>query len=761
MSAMNPNAIADEVKKALNPNDPFTVLWETPSRDAAGSLPMGNGEVGINLWVDEGGSLFFYISRSDSLSEVSRLVKVGGVQIQFTPNPLNNAALFKQLLLLREGICQITMGRGGKKLTLKVFVDVDQPVIHIVGSSTSPISVKATPICWRKESRTIQPGEDQLSAWAMHEAPFPLIEAADVFPSTTEDALVWYHRNEKRMEIAYPSTIEIQSLESIADLEHDPLLNRTFGGWMVGAGFKKAEGHTIQSEEHVKSFALRVAAPCFQAVSAQEWMEEAQRIAAASADFQRPMRKTRSWWKAYWERSWVLVSRASIAAQSPSDAEAESLTRGYILQNYMQACGGKGTYPIKFNGGVFTVEPKAMNKPYSPDWRAWGECYWWQNTRHMYHPMPAAGSTEMMSPLFKMYRDVLPICEGRAKLYYQSIGSYFPETMTIWGTYSNCDYGWNREGHPANDVMSPWWRYAWNQGPELVALMLDNWDYTQHAGFLKQQLLPMALSVLRYFDTRFKKDSDGKIVLNPDQSVETYWYDVINDTPTVAGLNDITARLCDLPSHLLTTKERRFFERMREACPAVATEEAVVDGKPQRIIAPAKRYEKRLSNCENPELYAIWPFRLYGIGRPGLEMARATYAHRINHLDVGWGYDGNCAALLGLREEAARIMKVKCANSNPAYRWPATWGPNFDWLPDQNHGGNLLETTQLMLLQYVGRKIWLLPAWPEDWDVHFKLHAPYRTVVECNYRRGKIVDLKVTPDSRAKDVVDMSHQSSL
>ena len=109
----------------------------------------------------------------------------------------------------------------------------------------------------------------------------------------------------------------------------------------------------------------------------------------------------------------------------------------------------------------------------------------------------------------------------------------------------------------------------------------------------------------------------------------------------------------------------------------------------------------------------IWPFRLYGLGRPGLEEARAAYAARHNHLDCGWGYDGNCAALLGLTDEAARILKVKCANSHPAYRWPATWGPNFDWLPDQNHGGNLLETTQLMLLQSVGDKILLLPAWPK------------------------------------------------
>ena len=96
---------------------------------------------------------------------------------------------------------------------------------------------------------------------------------------------------------------------------------------------------------------------------------------------------------------------------------------------------------------------------------------------------------------------------------------------------------------------------------------------------------------------------------------------------------------------------------------------------------------------------------------------------------------------------------MKCANSHPAYRWPATWGPNFDWLPDQDHGGNLLETTQFMLLQSDGDVIRLLPAWPKDWDVQFKLHAPHRTTVECVYRGGKIERLRVEPESRRKDVV--------
>ena len=60
-----------------------------------------------------------------------------------------------------------------------------------------------------------------------------------------------------------------------------------------------------------------------------------------------------------------------------------------------------------------------------------------------------------------------------------------------------------------------------------------------------------------------------------------------------------------------------------------------------------------------------------------------------------------------------------------------------------------------MLLQAdpYSKKIYLLPAWPKGWDTKFKLHAPYGTVVECEYVEGKIVSLKVSPESRAKDIV--------
>ena len=50
-------------------------------------------------------------------------------------------------------------------------------------------------------------------------------------------------------------------------------------------------------------------------------------------------------------------------------------------------------------------------------------------------------------------------------------------------------------------------------------------------------------------------------------------------------------------------------------------------------------------------------------------------------------------------------------------------------------------------------KIYLLPAWPREWDIDFKLHAPKNTVITGKVVNGEIQSLDVTPVSRKNDMV--------
>jgi hypothetical protein len=103
-----------------------------------------------------------------------------------------------------------------------------------------------------------------------------------------------------------------------------------------------------------------------------------------------------------------------------------------------------------------------------------------------------------------------------------------------------------------------------------------------------------------------------------------------------------------------------------------------------------------------------------------------------------------------LTEEAAEITIKKLKDSER--RFPTFWGPGHDWVPDHNWGGSGMIGLQEMLMQTVDDKIYLFPAWPKEWDVSFKLHAPYNTTVEGVLKNGQIVSVEVVPERRRTDI---------
>ena len=42
------------------------IVWYGPSHDARGSVPLGNGGLGVNAWLAPRGELVFYLGRTDA-----------------------------------------------------------------------------------------------------------------------------------------------------------------------------------------------------------------------------------------------------------------------------------------------------------------------------------------------------------------------------------------------------------------------------------------------------------------------------------------------------------------------------------------------------------------------------------------------------------------------------------------------------------------------------------------------------------------------
>jgi alpha-L-fucosidase 2 len=722
------------------------VVWDSPSRNSSGSMPIGNGDIGMNAWVEENGDLLLLIGKTDAWDENNRMLKVGRVRLTLSPSPFVKGHNFRQELKLRDGMIEIESKSHDQPFKVLLWVDANRPVIRVECEGPEPFDVTARTEVWRTEKRPFG-GMEWESCWHMNgldSANRPKEIECYLTPDTVVDGggrVTWYHRNEYSV---WPIGMKLQGLEPVMAKLKDPLIHRTFGAAMCGKGFAKIDANTLKSANPAKSHRVSIYPLTAQTPDPQAWLAQLdQAIQAADAvDLAKARAEHRQWWHDFWNRSWVRIS---------GGGDAETVTRGYTLQRWMSACAGRGRMPIKFNGSIFTVERRnGDNATSDPDWRPWGGDYWYQNTRLPYWPMLAAGDYDLMRPFFNMYSDTLELAKARNRIWFNCEGAYATETMSFWGLMSNGDYGWNRSGKQPSDMINPYIRWIWSSGLELSMMMLDYYEHTQDARFLNEQLLPWADAMVLHFDTRFKRDATGKLVINPGQAVETYQSGVTNPTTDIAALRVVLHRLLALPPDQTDAVARQRWARFQQEIPEIPT----VEREGRKFVLPAERFEGR-SNCENPELYTVFPFRIYGVGKPDLEIGRNTFAARIEKAAYGWQQSSIQAAMLGLTDEAREMLVRNASSKDAGSRFPAFWGPNYDWTPDHCHGGNILNTTQTMLMQCEGKKILLFPAWPADWNVSFKLHAPFNTTVEGELHDGKVVSLKVTPPSRAADVVNM------
>ena len=81
---------------------PDDYVWNSPSRNSSESMPLGGGDTGLNVWV-ENGAVYFYMSRSGAWDENNTLLKLGRVKVELQPNPFKDTSDFEQRLRLRDG----------------------------------------------------------------------------------------------------------------------------------------------------------------------------------------------------------------------------------------------------------------------------------------------------------------------------------------------------------------------------------------------------------------------------------------------------------------------------------------------------------------------------------------------------------------------------------------------------------------------------------------------------------------------------------
>lgn len=722
---------------------PVPVVWDVPSRSSSGSMPLGNGDIGLNVWAEEDGDLLFYIGKTDSWDENGRLLKLGRIRISLLPNPFSKGLPFRQILHTAEGYIEIVAGRDREEVNLRLWVDANQPVVRVEIHSPCSFSVRASLELWRNEKRDMEKAESHCPIGLRSPDEYEHVHPDNLLP-VDEKTAAWYHRN---IGSCWESTLKHQDLASWVSKGKDPLYNLTFGGLMCSREMVKDRGSTLVTEKPQRRAVLSVHILTAQTSTINEWSTALQRqsVESDAVPLESSFAMHVDWWHRFWERSWINVSGTQ---------EAGVVSRGYQLQRFINACGGRGRFPIKFNGSIFTVDAREPNENYDADYRRWGGGYWFQNTRLAYWPMINSGDFDLMEPLFRMYIEALPLALERSRLCFGiEGGAMFPETMTFWGTYLNSNYGYSRGGLQQGLSENTYIRFYWQGMLELLAILLDAYAVSGDRGLLHEKLLVLAPPFLRFYRGYYKlRDDDGRMLLKPSQALET-WQKSVNPAPDIAGLQRVLDGLLRLPETEVPSGLRNEWIEMRQIIPVLPTRSYL--SYKRRVVIPALQYDD-YRNSENPEMYAVFPYRIYGVGKPDIETGLDTWNARYVKDTGGWRQDAIQAAMLGLSDEARVAVVKNFSSTHPGSRFPAFWGPNFDWIPDQDNGGVACIALQRMLIHYDNGRILLFPAWPQDWDVDFKLYAPGRTTVECSFRNGRIEFLRVSPESRLGDVVVMN-----
>ena len=756
------NVFAKNTTSNSSKQSSYNVEWTTPSPDAWESMPLsGRYGAGANVWVQDG-ALWLYLAHNLAYDEEGRLMKLGALRITPVNGAFNNLASFSQKLDIYTGAISInTVSKTGASLKMKLWFADKNLVIESTSKQKTAFEISFG--TWRDKTRDslyIDMGKRQ------HR-----LRADSV--SMTKTGIVWNHSNSN-----YPTTIvsELKKQSVSPTSIVNPAEKNVFGGaivcnrtlipltkvpvqWQLWKGAAWSM-NTASEKSHIFVVALRAG----KNEQPSTWLSQAS-VLLKPASLKQAANKEAKRWNEFWSRSYIHIN----SGKSETDS-AWVVGRNYQLFRYMLATNQNGKLPLLFNGGIFTTDNfnkiKGNNNdevgrkridPSTPDLRHWLFCgFMAQNQRWLGWPTILAGDNDLLEASNGFYRMHTTSAASRAKGL-GAEGVVYPEALQVWGLT------WYPT--PTGQCGATHLKYAF-------AMMLENaWMALHGHTTLGKDIsadMEWIKGTVRFFDSYYRNetkrltgselDSTGRLSIFPANSIELL-VGAKNPIEVVAGLQRITDALTKLPENLVSADEKKYFSQLLRILPELPLGEK--EGK--SILKPAFSWEKEYNTWELPELYVAWPYRIKGVSHPGTaQIAQNTWdllpKHRAEKVtrDYSWMPVAVNMAAMGNTTEATKRILAKLGNFNPQARFPAFFGPGHDWVPDHNWGGSGMVGLQEMLMAadpYGDGKIYLLPAWPVKWDVDFKLHAPQETVIEASVKNGKIVSLKVTPESRRKDII--------
>ena len=758
----------------------YNVVWNSPSKDASGVMPLGNGDIAAGVYAIENGDLYLLLAKNDAYTYMGDLFKTGRVRISLNPNPFASGKPFVQTLDLATG--SVLIEADG--VQIRMWADASRPVYHVEVESPGKITVTARPDLWKRFDHCSFNVMDFNSVDNYSDSVFnpPSGTTQDVTLERNGNILWYYSVGDRSI---YPDDLTYYNIEHLASQFPDPFRFNIFGNLLECQGMVLEDG-VLEGEG--KKFDIRIHALTKQAPQPEEWIETISKKAAEPVDTRKAWEEHLAWWETFWNRSWIDATDITVPAAEQGVLNGEVSGNGtreeadgaavvaqsYNVFRFLMACQSRGRVQSKFNGGLFTQQLNvgANDRNISrrsggvtqaddvflthEDDRLWGRRFTYQNQRLLYWPLLASGDYEMLQPFFSFYSGLLPVRKAVTKAWFGHDGAYYRENVEPTGAERDNGMDGKPPKRNPGEPSTYYHDYYFTSGLETLAMMLDYVNYSGDSDFRQNTMVPYAREVMLFFDQHYARGAGGKLRIDPAMVLETWWL-AVNPSPDVAGLQFCLDELLAMKAG--TEQDMEFWKRFRSEIPDVPLH--TVEGK--SAIAPAESWDIK-RNAENGELYPVFPFRCFGLGLGTADivdwtMQNRTHKNAFNYAcwtqdQIHWAYAGNAA-------EAAEGLVHRFRNASTMCRFPLYGKEGPDSCPDLDHFGAGSVALQRMLVQEANGKILLLPAWPAKWNVNFKQHVTGGAVITGTVKNGKLVKWDIDPVDRKSDVVVYEPQGTL
>ena len=263
----------------------YNVVWNTPSKDAADAMPIGNGSVVANVWVDPGGHVLIDIGKIND--DGGKVLPVGRVRVKLTPGLSVAKGALRQTLMFGLGAVDIFSGERTKDPGFAVWVDANNPAVHVQLTGKPAVGVEVA-LDGRDDATSVPPAKDNHVFW-------------------------------RRGSVGAVMLAE---------------------GMVVKPGQEPGAAPTLVSARPTASLDFQIHVVSAEAPTAGAWVEQAEKAVAAArkGNPDSVVHAHMNAWKEFWRHNSIFIGGSK---------DAEMISRALILTRWFSACSGRGIYPLK------------------------------------------------------------------------------------------------------------------------------------------------------------------------------------------------------------------------------------------------------------------------------------------------------------------------------------------------------------------------------------------------------------------------------